>query len=317
MDIRDERSMATGTYQQSFKRYRHTLRMAYLSRGMSQAELDQSIPCIAGLNDPEEITHALFQGIQNRLSKFRLNKTLLPKPSFRYVEFHGRRVCWPLCNSQGIDWYQESPIGSFDFVEEAALGLHKNAEVIYDFGGHHGIWALYYSLVVGTSGRVYSFEPSLINIEISALLMAANGICNVINIGAAVGNTERRSSKFKMLVDFVDKKSIQVADIRSCLWDYADFLKMDIEGYEYEVLTENPWVFQAARNLHIEMHIPHLEKRGLNYRKIMQVIPFADFEVFNHDVDHPVSPSTELTGFCSLMLRRRVDTLQQPSARVA
>ncbi|MGI9469422.1 MAG: FkbM family methyltransferase [Rubripirellula sp.] len=194
---------------------------------------------------------------------------------------------------------------NFDFVKEDALGLHHGAKVIYDFGGHHGIWSLYYSIVVGETGRVHSFEPSLINVEMSSMLMLANGVNNVVNVAAAIGARKNTNSRSEMLIDFVDRDMIEIVGLRNFCWDYADFIKMDIEGYEYEILTENPWLFDMADNLHLEIHIPHLERRGFEYRRIMDVIPFDDFDVFNHCYENPVEATTALSGFCSLMMKRR------------
>jgi hypothetical protein len=59
--------------------------------------------------------------------------------------------------------------------------------------------------------------------------------------------------------------------------------------------------------MHVELHIPHLERRALDYRDVMRLIPFDKFEVFNCQNLQvvPVSANTELSGYCSLMMRRR------------
>ncbi|MEM7475476.1 MAG: FkbM family methyltransferase [Planctomycetota bacterium] len=287
-------------------RYRHTLRMAYRIRGWETADVDTTIPEVFDTQmSPEELSTVLLAGLRERLEKSKLAKTLLKEPKFRYMQLNGRDVVLPLCNTQGVEWYQDSPIANYDFVNEDALGLHTNAKVIYDFGGHHGVWALYYATVVGQVGRVYSFEPSLINIEMSAMLMLVNGIDNVINVAGAIGAQKSGDSSSDMLIDFVENDQIEIVSVRDCCWDYADFVKMDIEGFEYEILTANPWIFDMADNLHLEIHIPHLERRGLDYRRIMDVIPFHEFDVFNHVHENPVGAETELSGFCSLMLKRR------------
>ncbi len=231
---------------------------------------------------------------------------MLADAQVRTVELLGREVYWPIVNQQGLEWYGASPVAACDFLQEAALGLHDNAQVIYDFGGHHGVWAQYYSMAVGPTGRVYSYEPSIVNIEVSALLLLLNSAANVVNFAMAIGAggnpLEHRQS---MLVDFVDPNSLEIVDFRNTTWDYADFLKMDIEGYEYDVITANPYLFDLARHMHIEVHIPHLERRGLDYRKIIELIPFDKFEVYNHDRNNPVRPDTPLSGYCGLLLKRK------------
>lgn len=292
------------------ERYVHTLRMAYRARRIAPGVLERTLPRLSecrGLS-PAGVIRQLCPAIGERLASYNaaLCDTLLSEPICRTMEFSGKTVTIPIINSQGQEWYANSPLEHYDFTAESRLGLHERCRVIYDFGGHHGIWALYYSTIVGDEGRVYSFEPSIINVEVSALLFLANQVTNVVNIAAAIGAGSRRDDeRSRMLVDFVDKESVEIVNVRDVCWDKADFLKMDIEGFEYDILTENPWMFELARNMHIELHIPHLLARGLDYRKVLEVLPFEEFDVFNHDCQHPVHAASELSGFCGLMLRRR------------
>ncbi|MCC6508827.1 MAG: FkbM family methyltransferase [Pirellulaceae bacterium] len=291
-----------------FSRYVHTLRMAYRVRPVPN--LDQTLIPYSAIEGKSQLdaTRALLPGIAKRLNLLRkgLADALLPDPQVRTVELLGRPVYWPIVNQQGLEWYGASPLAACDFLQETELGLHENAQVIYDFGGHHGVWAQYYSMIVGPTRRVYSYEPSIVNIEVSALLLLLNSASNVVNFAMAIGAggnpLEHRAS---MLVDFVDPNSLEIVDFRNTTWDYADFLKMDIEGYEYDLITANPHVFDLARHMHIEVHIPHLERRGLDYRKIINLIPFDKFEVYNHDRNHPVGRETPLEGFCGLLLKRK------------
>lgn len=292
-----------------YERYCHTIRMAYRARGADQATVDQSFLDSSLLSNlsAEEIIQAVYPTIKARLQAYcgSLCKDFLRAPLTRQMTFLGRNVVVPILNKQGKEWYFESPMSLYDFVEESALGLHENCQVVYDFGGHHGIWALYYSILVGPGGRVYSFEPSIINVEVSSLLFLANRAANVVNVAAAIGTRASRDESSKMIVDFVSPDSIQVASIRDVCWDKADFLKMDIEGFEYDLITENPWIFDLATHHHIELHIPHLIARNLNYQDVVAKIPFEKFDVFNHKDENRVYADTPLEGFCSLMLRRK------------
>jgi FkbM family methyltransferase len=290
-------------------RYIHTLRMLYGSRGRDRAWLEESLPrpdAVLGLQ-PVEAIERLFPSIRARLSAFDrpVAGELLHRPTSREVELLGRRVVWPILNKQGLEWYGMHPLHAYDFMAESQLGLHDGGKVFYDFGGHHGIWALYYALATGPTGRVYSFEPSVMNVEMSALLLLVNEIENVVNIGMAVGPSNAAASLKDLLVDFVPRESLQCVGLRDACWDRGDFLKMDVEGYEYDLLTRDPWIFDVATNMHIELHIPHLDRRGLDYRHVMAVIPFDRFDVFNHRADNPVYCDTRLSGFCGLMFRRR------------
>jgi Methyltransferase FkbM domain len=291
-----------------FARYLHTLRMAYRIRPVP--DLERTFISYSNIQgkSPLEAVRAALPAIRHRLNCLRkgLADSLLPEAQVRTVELLGRDVYWPIINQQGHEWYGASPLAACDFLQETEGGLHKDARVIYDFGGHHGVWAQYYSMVVGETGRVYSYEPSIVNIEVSSLLFLINSVSNVVNFAMAIGDggnpLQRRGD---MLVDFVDPDSLEIIDFRNTTWDYADFLKMDIEGFEYDVILGNPYLFDLARHMHIEVHIPHLERRGLDYRKIINLIPFDKFDVYNHDLNHPFQRDTPLEGFCGLFLKRK------------
>ena len=189
-------------------------------------------------------------------------------PAVRVATFEGEggspvEILIPILNQQGRAWYAQSPRENFDFTVEQAVGLLDGARTIYDFGSHHGVWSAFYSLRARGAGLVWAFEPSILNVEVSALLFLLNGIANVIIVAAAVGaRTDHLTAANRdgMLVDFVD--DLQVVDLASIAWRKADFIKMDIEGFEYDLITAYPWVFDLATHMHVELHIPHLERRG-------------------------------------------------------
>lgn len=307
-----------------FDRYVHTLSTAYRNMGVDVSSHLPAYSHLAGCN-AGELPRTLMPLIRGRLDLLPAasGNLLLAEPVMRDFYFHSQKVTIPLINAQGVEWYGKSNIYNYDFIVEDSLGLLADAKAIYDFGGHQGIWAVFYAIVVGSGGRVYTFEPSIINVEASALTFLINEIDWIVNVGAgikaselAIGANSRGFSEApapfgsanpasKMLIDF--DGHIPLVDLGDVSWDFADFLKMDIEGYEYDVVTANPWIFDIARHMHIEIHIPHLERRGLDYRDMLKLVPFDKFDVFNSQNLQvtPIDVDTPLSGFCSLMMRRR------------
>jgi FkbM family methyltransferase len=296
----------------SYRQYVHTLVSVYRQYGVTDERARALIVPFEALGSAsdEDRLSLLADSTRARLELISptLTEKLIEKPVQRLLTFGDIEFYVPIINEQGVEWYGSAPMENFDFTVERSIGLLNDAKVIYDFGGHHGVWAAYYSKIVGEGGFVYTFEPSVINLEVSAMLFLINGISNAVNIGAAVGTmTDHDGSKDSsvgMLVDFVEE--MRVIDIRSLTWRYGDFMKMDIEGFEYDLLTNFPWLFELAENIHLELHIPHLERRGLDYRDVTAVLPFDEFEIHNSEGGdlQLVTRDTPLSGYCSLMMRR-------------
>ncbi|BBU64105.1 hypothetical protein MSC49_40400 (plasmid) [Methylosinus sp. C49] len=295
----------------SYDQYAHTLAISYLHYGVEYGSTKGSFlpfSMLAG-KDALEIVQMCVPAIKARLAKISQNLSdLIIEPAIRRLAVDTGEILIPLLNKQGYDWYANSPPEAFDFTAERKLGLLDESRVVYDLGGHHGVWAAYYARLPGVE-TVYSFEPSIINVEVSALLMFINGITNVSTQAMAVGagtNDSPIISRKGLLIDFVEEKFL-INDFAASAWQSADFIKIDIEGYEYELVTNYDWVFDMTTNMHLELHIPHLERRGLDYRRVYEKIPFEKFDVYNSkgSLLEAIEPTTELSGYCSLLLKRK------------
>lgn len=298
----------------SYNTYKHTIRSAYHSLGLAKSVSNEDLFLI----DYEQISNLeklkvieeIFNSIKSRLNK--LNSSLLDefldKPACRKVFFNNSEVMIPLLNKQAVEWYGSSTIFNFDCIIESFVGMHTHARTIYDVGGHQGVWAAYYSQIVGDNGRVYSFEPSIINIECSALLFLINDICNVVNIPFGIGDKTGiiRKQESEALIDFVDH-NIGLLRFDQVFFERADFIKIDIEGFEYEMIRSFPQLFDFCDNIHLELHIPHLQRRGLDYRDVYNLIPFKYADVVNYQNGQlcSVGPENSLEGYCSLLITKK------------
>lgn len=307
-----------------YARYRHTLKMAYRQQGIRDAEIVSTFPEFDFVEKlaPQALVAELAKGAKRRLNLLSEPKggQILDTPGLRRLTIGPHEILIPLVNQQGVEWYSTAPPSNFDFLIETQLGLLDGAEVIYDFGAHHGVWSMYYALIAGPGGRVTCFEPSIINVEVSAMLFLVNGGATITSVGAAIGagpdpfadpaSPAPASASHGMLVDFVSG-DLPVVDLRDAAWERAGFLKMDIEGFEHDVIVRNPWIFDLAENMHIEVHIPHMIHRGLDYRQIIDLIPFDQFTVVNYQDGKltEIVRDTPLSGYCSLMMKRRGNTM--------
>lgn len=297
----------------SYARYRHTIKAAYNSLGLADSVTDDALNLASFDSIPtvsfEETLELFAIQIKGRLSSIdiRLGSEFLDTPRYREVFFNNQRLVIPILNQQSVEWYEQSSLYNFDFLMESFQGMHHQARIIYDIGGHQGVWSAFYAIVCRPlNGRVYCFEPSIINVECSALLFLLNSIDNVINVPYGIGDktciVEKSSSG--LLIDFVEH-SIGLLRFQDIFWEPADFIKIDIEGFEYEFVSSFSNIFDFCKNVHLELHIPHLERRSLNYQDILEKIPFDQVEVVNyqHGTLVEVVKGQPLEGYCSLLIR--------------
>ena len=295
----------------AYECYNHTIRASYASLGLA-ADISAAglklfeYSALASLSK-EAMLDFCVSRIRSRLGMVSgaLLTEFLDQPKIRSVFFQNREILIPILNKQAIEWYGSSSIFNFDFMIESFLGMHANARTIYDIGGHQGIWAAYYSIICGDQGRVYTFEPSIINIECSSLLFLINSLENIVNIPFGIGDQTGIINKQEsgVLIDFVEH-NIGLLRFDNIFWERADFIKIDIEGFEYEFLKSFNKLFDFCPNVHLELHIPHLINRGLDYKEVYELIPFDRVNILNYQNGQltSIGKTDELSGFCSLLI---------------
>ena len=172
-------------------------------------------------------------------------------------------------------------------VDEMAsfLSLASSARVLFDIGAAKGLFSEIFCLT-DPARRAVAFEPSAALADSAAALIAVNGCESRINlrrcaVGAEAGrHTARLYAWGYVGIDVpegvddggtaVDVEMTSVDREVELLGLEPDLLKIDVEGYEYEVLVG------AKRLLHerkppicLELHLDLLEKRGIEPRRVL------------------------------------------------
>jgi FkbM family methyltransferase len=167
----------------------------------------------------------------------------------------------------------------------------KKDDKVFDIGAHKGAYLFYMSKLVGKSGKVYVFEPQSIlykylltikglfssEIIIENLALSDSSKEQVLNIPSHK-NENKSSPGASLSNNFVGQKIIKTEKIQSISLDEyckhsnirPDFLKIDVEGHELEVLKGAEEILKSYKpGLLVE-----IEERHIGLEKLNETINF-------------------------------------------
>lgn len=158
---------------------------------------------------------------------------------------------------KGVGWSVSSGIrfirGTFEDYKTAAVVEHiHEGDIVIDVGAHVGYYSAIASRLVGTQGRVISFEPRPVNIRILTNNLPESAFPNVTLIRKGVGASSERK-RFETRTGTGTGHVSDTGDIEIDIVALDElaasgelplpaFLKIDVEGGEIGVL-------QGARDL--------------------------------------------------------------------
>ncbi len=194
------------------------------------------------------------------------------KPDFIHV-FDYKMYLDP--NDQGgYSIQQDSETEELRFLKEK-FGSNSGKTIV-DIGANIGFYTLFFAKLVGPKGMVYAFEPEPKNFEILKKNISVNDLKNVKCYNFAVGSSNRTVNM--SLSDEMGHHQIDLhGDLEvKCikLDDYiknADFIKIDAEGSEEQILKGMPNLLQQNISLMIEYYYKLLKKQS-NPISVIQIL---------------------------------------------
>ena len=142
----------------------------------------------------------------------------------------------------------------------------KPNDIIIDIGAHIGIFSLYASQFC-TNGKIFCYEPSSENFELLQYNISQNHIQNIFPKNFAISGSNDTVTLYinpdKTANSIYDStsKSIQVKSrtlqhiFDSNNLEICDYLKLDCEGAEYEIIASLPSeYFKKIKQIYIEYH---------------------------------------------------------------
>lgn len=155
-----------------------------------------------------------------------------------------------------------------DKVYKRSLKNISPDSIIIDIGSNIGLSSLFFApyckKIIAVEAAPDNFELSLLNIKASAYnnkiscLNFALWSTSDIYLQLQNCNTQRHAPKIKISPNNNNSTGIKTVTLRDILnsyqLSYCDFLKMDIEGAEFEVLLTDPDILDSINSIIMEYH---------------------------------------------------------------
>lgn len=142
--------------------------------------------------------------------------------------------------------------------------LLQEGMTVVDIGAHVGYYTLLAARRVGSRGRVYAFEPELLNYETLRENVRISGYRNVVTMRKAVSNRSGAAKLYlednmshSLYLPQGTRRSIEVETItlddffRNLGWPDVHVIKMDIEGAEGTAIEGSAQLIQKCRDVRL------------------------------------------------------------------
>lgn len=186
--------------------------------------------------------------------------------------------------ANSVHWYGETTDHDIGFFEKA--GLVKKGGVVMDCGAHAGRIAIHLAHLVGPQGMVFAFDPfpqNNIQIEANAKVNGMKNIfCEWAGVGPDFGEIEVSNvAQNLMASEQGDVIKVKQVPLDSYLEYSPTFIKIDVEGYEGEVLKGAQKLLRECRPVVlVEVHPQFIGSFGATFESLVGLIPLDLYDVW-------------------------------------
>jgi FkbM family methyltransferase len=230
-----------------------------------------------------------------------------PKGSWRKVERNGFQ--YHLDISDYMQWLIYFGIQAEP--RETLYNLVKPGMTVLDIGANIGETTLAFSRLTGVNGKVYSFEPDPQTFERLTAHLLLNNCLNVVPVNKGLGKAEAQmlleegehnsggnrispgqaTTGKKIAITTLDKFAAENTI------QQIDFIKIDVEGYEYHVLSGAEETIKKHRpSFFIELVDDFLKDQGASSTMLTGFLLQKNYSVTNANDGTPVSGGQDFTN---------------------
>lgn len=237
-------------------------------------------------------------------------KRLTYKPTVKVTKVNNSKmILYPKARDINSDLYlyrKREPICTEYLISS---GIIRKDDTVLDIGANIGYYALIESHLVGDGGTVYAIEPVNRNYQLLEKNVHLNGLLNVSTYQFAFGDKDKhaeifvssRSNQCAMSKEAVGGEVLGVQDVQMHTVDQflagkkqPSLVRMDVEGFEYEIIKGMKQTLQGKTNILLELHP---EPAYLKPEKLAELLNILEenhyrvkFIVYEHKVrENPIT----------------------------
>ena len=207
--------------------------------------------------------------------------------------------------------------------------IHPNMNVV-DIGANQGIYSILFSSLVGSQGRVFAFEPEpkLYRALVENCRMNQKSNITFHNLGLSDhtgvaflhrstfnSGDNRLGSEGGSEENKVEVKLVKLDDI---IQDQVDFVKIDVQGHELQVLRGMHSILQKnpAIKIYFEMSPEDLKKAGSSAQEALEYFHSMGFNLYLSESDftqpirslNQIEPYLGKLGYTNLLAMRTLES---------
>jgi FkbM family methyltransferase len=258
--------------------------------------------------------------VKERLKKIRYGfKNRNFRPYIVEKNLYDTKFKFYVANLDGQNWYNDAPDNGqqssmpwlWPEMEFVKNNVCKKGDVVIECGGHHGLTAVVMSKWIGEEeGHLYTFEPNPDNLATISKNLEINASKNITIVPNAVGSEDgtiliSHSGSNSYILKGKEHVGIKVDIVK--VDDFIDKLptviKIDVEGFELEVLKGATEVLKTLPRLAIELHLDMMKRYGATVDQLLLLIEtnydlWIQLEIYSVPV--PFNRSISIPDRCHL-----------------
>ncbi len=201
--------------------------------------------------------------------------------------------------------------------EEENFGFLKSSitkdAVVLDIGAHIGLFATIAAKLAGNQGKIFAFEPAPATQKVLHQTIAINHLQHTITpVAAAMGSqigiitffvSDDEADNSNSLVSYKEDRKLNGINVPVNTIDNfvqaqqlqkVDFIKIDVEGAEFDTLQGGLHVFKTMRpKVIVAIHPEPIKKKGDSLAAIYDVLQSLPYTILYNE--QPISKAT----FCA------------------